>query len=254
MYSLYTYDCLATHASNSMVKFADDTAVIGLITGEDETLYLEEVERLTHWCQDNSLLLNTSKTKEMIVDFRLKGNKNYAPLNISGTAVERVTGFKYLGVHLTENLSWSKHTDALVKKSRQRMYHLRRLRTFRVSPLALQNFYTCTIESILTGSITTWYGNCTVQDQQALQRVVRTAGRITGGVLPSIQDIYTRRCRSKTKRILEDNSHPAHGLFDLLNSGKRYRILKASQERYRKSFYPHAIRILNEDMELERRQ
>ena len=195
LYSLYTYDCVATQASNSIIKFADDTAVIGLITGEDESRYLEEVERLTHWCQENSLLLNTSKTKEMIVDFRLKGDKNYAPLNISGTTVERVTGFKYLGVHLTEDLSWSEHTDALVKKSRQRLYHLRRLRTFGVSPLALRNFYSCTIESILTGSMTAWYGNCTVQDQKALQSVVRTAGRITGGALPAIQDIYTRRCR-----------------------------------------------------------
>ena len=165
-----------------------------------------------------------------------------------------MTGFKYLGVHLTKDLSWSMHTDALVKKSRQRMYHLRRLSTFGVSPLALRNFYTCTIESILTGSITAWHGNCTVQDQKALQRVVKTAGRITGGVLPSIQDIYTRRCRSKTRRILEDNSHPAHGLFQLLKSGKRYQSLKSSQERHRKSFYPSAIRILNEDMELERRQ
>ena len=168
--------------------------------------------------------------------------------------MERVTCFKYLGVNLTDDLSWSNQTDALVKKSRQRLYHLRRLRTFGVSPRALQNFYTCTIESILTGSITTWYGNCTVQEQKALQRVVKTAGRITGGALPSIQDIYTRRCRSKSKRILEDNSHPAHGLFVLLKSGKRYRIHKTGLERFRKSFYPHAIRILNDDMDADRRQ
>ncbi len=32
LYSLYTHDCTATHSSNVIVKFADDTTVIGLIT------------------------------------------------------------------------------------------------------------------------------------------------------------------------------------------------------------------------------
>ena len=123
-----------------------------------------------------------------------------------------------------------------------------------MSPLALRNFYSCTIESILSGNITAWYGNCTVRDQQALQRVVRMAGRITGGTFPALQDIYTKRCRKKTERILEDPTHPAHGLFELLKSGRRYRVHKASLERTRKSFFPQAIRFLNEDMDQRSRQ
>ena len=34
-YSLFTHDCVATHASNSIIKFADDTTVVGLITNND---------------------------------------------------------------------------------------------------------------------------------------------------------------------------------------------------------------------------
>ena len=37
LYSLFTHDCVATHASNSVIKFADDTTVVGLITNNDET-------------------------------------------------------------------------------------------------------------------------------------------------------------------------------------------------------------------------
>ncbi len=37
LYSLYTHDCTATHSSNVILKFADDTTVIGLITDNDET-------------------------------------------------------------------------------------------------------------------------------------------------------------------------------------------------------------------------
>ncbi len=70
LYSLYTHDCVSSHSSTSIVKFADDTVVLGLINNNDETAYLDEVERLTSWCQDNCLSLNVSKTKELIVDFR----------------------------------------------------------------------------------------------------------------------------------------------------------------------------------------
>ncbi len=55
LYSLYTHDCTATHSSNVIVKFADDTTVIGLITDNDETAYREEVSTLTKWCQENHL-------------------------------------------------------------------------------------------------------------------------------------------------------------------------------------------------------
>jgi hypothetical protein len=43
LYSLFTYDCVAMHASNSIIKFADDTTVVSLITNNDETAYREEV-------------------------------------------------------------------------------------------------------------------------------------------------------------------------------------------------------------------
>ncbi len=70
LYSLYTHDCVSSHSSTSIAKFSDDTVVLGLISNHDETAYLDEVERLTSWCQDNGLSLNVSKTKELIVDFR----------------------------------------------------------------------------------------------------------------------------------------------------------------------------------------
>ncbi|KAI3369483.1 hypothetical protein L3Q82_007490 [Scortum barcoo] len=41
LYSLFTHDCVATHSSNTIIKFADNTTVIGLITGDDETAYRE---------------------------------------------------------------------------------------------------------------------------------------------------------------------------------------------------------------------
>ncbi len=64
-------------SSTSIVKITDDTVVLGLISNNDETAYLDEVERLTSWCQDNCLSLNVSKTKELIVDFRKRQQRPY---------------------------------------------------------------------------------------------------------------------------------------------------------------------------------
>ncbi len=58
LYSLYTHDCVSSHSFTSIVKFVDDTVVLGLINNDDEAAYLDEMERLTSWCQDNCLSLS----------------------------------------------------------------------------------------------------------------------------------------------------------------------------------------------------
>ncbi|KAK2905565.1 hypothetical protein Q8A73_009508 [Channa argus] len=81
LYTLFTYDCVASHKDNIILKFADDTAVIGRIAGGDEAAYRREVASLVSWCGDNNLTLNTDKTKEMIVDMR-KERRTHQPLFI----------------------------------------------------------------------------------------------------------------------------------------------------------------------------
>ncbi len=148
-------------------------------------------------------------------------------------------------VNISEDLTWTAHIQTQVKKARQRLYHLRQLRKFRVSPAILKTFYSGAIESVLTQCISVWYNNATNQDCKALQRVVRLAERISGSALPSLQDIYLKRCRSRAAKIIKDSTHPGNHHFRLLPSGKRFRSLMAKTERLRRSFFPQAIRLLN---------
>jgi gmma-aminobutyric acid receptor subunit gamma len=60
-----------------------------------------------------------------------------------------------------------------------------------------EKFYSCTIESILTGCITTWYGNTTALYRIALQRAVWTVQYIIEAKFPAIQDLYIRRSERK---------------------------------------------------------
>ena len=49
------------------------------------------------------------KTKEIIVDFRKKRTK-HGPILIDGAVMEQVRSLKFLGVHIINKLTWSKHT------------------------------------------------------------------------------------------------------------------------------------------------
>ncbi len=129
-----------------------------------------------------------------------------------------------------ENLTWTTHIQTQVKKARQRLYHLRQLRKFRVSPAILKMF-------------SVWYSNATNQDCKALQRIVRLAERISGSALPSLQDIYFKRCKSRDAKIIKDSNHPVNHLFCLLPSGKRFRSMMAKTERLRRSFFPQAPKL-----------
>ena len=68
---------------------------------------------LAVWCQSNNLSLNVSKTKELIVDYK-KQRAEHAPIHIDGAVVQLVKSFKFLGVHVTKELSWSTHTNTIV--------------------------------------------------------------------------------------------------------------------------------------------
>ncbi|XP_072304515.1 MAGUK p55 subfamily member 6b [Eucyclogobius newberryi] len=144
--------CGVSYVSVGVSYFADDTTVVGLISNNDEMAYRKEVQHLAEWCAANNLALNTKKTKELMVDFRKK-SCTHTPILIDGTEVERVTSFKFLGVHISEDLSWSLNTSTLVKKAHQRLFFLRRLKKAHLSLLFLVNFYRCTIESILTNCV-----------------------------------------------------------------------------------------------------
>jgi gmma-aminobutyric acid receptor subunit gamma len=139
------------------------------------------------------------------VDYR-KRRAEHDPININGAVVEQVESFTFLGVQITNKLSWSKHTKTVKKRARQRLLPLRRLKRFIMGPQILKRFYSYTMESILTCCITAWYGKCEASDRKALQRVVRMAQYITRAKLPDIQDLYTRRCKRKALKMIKTSA------------------------------------------------
>ncbi|KAK3546360.1 hypothetical protein QTP70_025765 [Hemibagrus guttatus] len=104
-----------------LLKFADDTTLIGLISDRDESDYRGE---MVSWCSMNNLELNSLKTVEMIVDFR-KDPAPLPPVILCDSPVTSVESFRFLGTTITKECKWEHNIRSLTKKAQQRMYFLR---------------------------------------------------------------------------------------------------------------------------------
>jgi len=103
------------------------------------------------------------------------------------------------------------------------------------------NFFNLSI----TYCISVWFSSCTMAHKNTLQRVINTAQKIIGHPLPSLKDLYSTGCLRRARSILRDSTHPGHRVFQLLPSGRRFRVLKTQTNRPRDSFYNRAIALLN---------
>ena len=113
LFIIYTNNFCATQSGCHIIKYADDTVVLGNISNNDEEPYRKEIENVIQWCQDNFLVLNVTKTKEMIVDFRQQAICRY-PIFINSEIVEIVETYKYLGIIIDDKLKWDRNTDLLL--------------------------------------------------------------------------------------------------------------------------------------------
>jgi hypothetical protein len=131
LFSLYSNDYRHSDTSCPIIKYTDDKSLTGLISMNDESSYRKEVANFVNWCDLNHLALNVSKTKEIVFDFR-KTKTGTEPIYINGTRVEVVNNFKYLGTNIDSNLNWKINTQKLVAKANQRMFFVRKLKSFNV--------------------------------------------------------------------------------------------------------------------------
>ncbi|KAK3563012.1 hypothetical protein QTP86_013278 [Hemibagrus guttatus] len=140
LFSLYTNGCTSGHQSVKLLKFADDTTLIGFISDGGESTYRGEMDCLVSWCSMNNLELNSLKTVEMIVDFR-KDPAPLPPVILCDSLVTSVESFHFLGTTITKELKWEQNIRSLTKKAQQRMYFLRQLKKFLLPVKMLFNLH-----------------------------------------------------------------------------------------------------------------
>ena len=53
LFSVYMADCRSSHTNCIIDKYADDTALTGLITDDDDSYYRWEIDSFVQWCERN---------------------------------------------------------------------------------------------------------------------------------------------------------------------------------------------------------
>ncbi|KAK7883856.1 hypothetical protein WMY93_026979 [Mugilogobius chulae] len=190
LFTLYTSD----YNSNTchIQKFSNDTAIVTCIRDGEEEEYRSLVQKFEGWCQQNLLLLNISKTKEMVLDFR-RAPPSSCPIIIQNAEVEVVSSYKYLGLQMDDKLNSSKNMECVYKKGQSRMYFLRRLASFKVCSVLLNMFYQSIVSSVLFYAVVCWGGSARKRDTQKLNRIIRRVGSVVGLGLDSVEKVVEQR-------------------------------------------------------------
>ena len=95
---------------------------------------------ISEWVSANHLQLNVSKCKTMLIS-RKRTCLEAPPLLINGHALEQVECFKYLGLFLASDLSWSPHIETACSKARKLLGMIYRRFSEHSSPDTLLHLY-----------------------------------------------------------------------------------------------------------------
>ena len=142
-------------------------------------------------------------------------------------------------------LNFNAHVDDISKKVSQRMYIMRKLRTFQVSKDTMLQVCKSMLLSIISFGCTAWFGGCGVKEKTKISRFIKEASKIINTNLDSFDEVHLKSVERKAFSIINNKSHVLHSEFCLLPSGRRYAQMKCRTNRHGRTFVPVAIKTLN---------
>ena len=129
LFLIYINDISSSLKTSKAINFADDSTIYH--SGSNiKTLYQHmnvDLNCLSDWFKANKLSLNVSKTNYMLFS-RSKLEPNHK-LIIGKSEINRKKTFKFLGLHIDENLDWRNHASFCKTKLASSSYALQRSQT-----------------------------------------------------------------------------------------------------------------------------
>ena len=203
--------------------YADDTAIFYSSNNIEnvQSVLSREIESVATWLSDNQLTLNLSKPKTMTFGSRQKIAKNGTlDIDFSGKKLENVKTFKYLGVHMDENLTWEEHVNVVCKKASKRIGLLKRISKF-LDFSSKKLLYNSLILPIFDYCDVIW-GNCAKCLSDRVQLLQNRAGRVVLGVRGLYRDTHISDLLTSLKWDRLDKRRKFHldcCMFRSINSG-----------------------------------
>ena len=115
LFLLYTDDLaqLPLFLVSKTVLYADDLLLYRPLCEPDDLHLLEQdISSVSDWVNTNNLSFNVSKSKYMIITRKRKLSLP-TQLSIGISEIERVGSYKYLGVLISSNLSFTSHIKSV---------------------------------------------------------------------------------------------------------------------------------------------
>ena len=92
--------------------YADDMLLYKPVKSIEDIHHLQmDIDRISGWVDCNNLTLNPNKCKTMVISRKRNSVKPHAQFTLNSSPLEQVETFKYLGLLLSSDLSWSSHID-----------------------------------------------------------------------------------------------------------------------------------------------
>ena len=148
-----------------------------VIPSEKSQKYLEEINKWTH---NQKMRLNEKKTKSIIFNFSKK-HQFTTKQSVNNVELDVVNETKLLGTVITNNLSWNRNTEELVKKGFRRMQLLYRAASFTNSRVDLKAIYLTYIRSIVEQSAVVWHSSLSNENRKNLERIQKAAVKVIMG-------------------------------------------------------------------------
>lgn len=246
LFTLYTDDCRSTSKNQYVLKYSDDTVLLTLLTDSDSSdLHQQGVNKIAIWSKNNALEINTKKTEEIVFSSK---SIIINPIIINNELIKQVQSYKYLGVMIDATLSWKHHIDYICKKTKQRIYFLRRLRSFGATRQILLLFYNAVILSVLQYCNAVWYSCLSSSVKSGLKHLIKVCSKIVGQHLEGLYEItYHNNTMRLAKNILSDVNHVLNSEYVLLPSARRYSVPRFNKVRLKHSFVHQSILKLNKE-------
>lgn len=242
LFSIYTDGLVSNYENIKVCKYADDTAVVGLLSHKSsEESYTVTINNIVQWCYEKHLQLNSAKTKEIIVNFS-KNNPDLNNIYINDNPIEIVDSFKYLGVVFSKDMNWNENSELILSKLKRRFYAYSKFCSFHPSNELKQQFVKTLILPILMYNIEVWFPSCTEQEKYKLLRPFKRAGF----TYDDITALVEHRTTMYAKDICRDSKHILNKYF--VKTRKTYLSIKCRTSRYLNGFLPSSIRTINKNI------
>ena len=139
---------MASNCTNR-VKYVDDVTVMEFVPRLSPSCLNFTVSDIYSFASCRGMVLNGKKCKEMCISFLQYCPFPPAPLLVGSSLIEKVSCYKLLGVHLSDNLTWNEHVTHFVKKGSKRLYAIRALKKCGLTDMQLILVYCSIIRSVL---------------------------------------------------------------------------------------------------------